>query len=72
MTQKENMRIAILGTGHIGKTFSRKLSTAGYRVNVANSRGSETIAADVLDTGAELVAAFERNCYSSDIHPRDN
>lgn len=72
MTQKENIRIAIPSIAHIGKTLSRKLSAAGYRVNVANSRGAETIAADVLDTGAELVAAFEHNCYSSDIHPRDN
>ncbi len=57
MNQKDNMQIAILGTGYIGKTLSRKLAAAGYRVKVANSRGPETIAADVLETGAEAADA---------------
>jgi len=57
MIQKENIQIAVLGTGYIGKTLSRKLSTAGYRVKVANSRGPETIGADVLETGAEAMDA---------------
>ena len=49
------MRIGILGVGHIGKTLALKLSAAGHDVKVANSRGPETIAADVLATGARPV-----------------
>ncbi|PVY37361.1 hypothetical protein C8E01_12152 [Pontibacter virosus] len=49
------MKIGILGVGHIGKTLALKLSAAGHKVHVANSRGPETIAADVLSTGAKAV-----------------
>ena len=45
-----------LGTGHIGKTLARKLSAAGHDVKVANSRGPETIEADVLALGARAVS----------------
>src|SRR4051794_14307917 len=53
------MRIGILGTGHIGKTLALKLSAAGHDVKVANSRGPETIGADVLASGARAVPAAE-------------
>ena len=53
------MKIGILGTGHIGKTLARKLSAAGHDVKVANSRGPETIEADVLASGARAVSAAE-------------
>ncbi len=46
------MKIGILGVGHIGKTLALKLSAAGHDVKVANSRGPETIEADVLASGA--------------------
>lgn len=49
------MKIGILGVGHIGKTLARTLAAAGHEVKVANSRGPETIAADVLATGARAV-----------------
>src|SRR4051812_38015668 len=49
------MKIGILGTGHIGKTLARKLAAAGHDVKVANSRGPETIEAEVLETGARAV-----------------
>jgi len=49
------MKIGILGVGHIGKTLVRKLSTVGHDVKVANSRGPETIEADVLASGARAV-----------------
>ncbi len=51
------MKIGILGTGHIGKTLARKLSSAGHEVKVANSRGPDSIASDVLETGAIAVTA---------------
>ncbi len=49
------MRIGIIGTGHIGKTLTLKLSAVGHKVEVANSRGPESIGADVLASGANPV-----------------
>ncbi len=49
------MKIGILGTGHIGKTLVTRLSKAGHAVKVANSRGPETIDAELLSTGARAV-----------------
>src|SRR3954454_17035666 len=49
------MKIGILGVGHIGKTLARKLSAAGHDVKVANSRGPETIDADVVACGARAL-----------------
>ena len=53
------MKIGILGTGHIGKTLVRKLSAAGHDVKVANSRGPDTIEADVLSSGGRAVTAAQ-------------
>lgn len=53
------MKIGILGTGHIGKTLVRELSAAGHDVKVANSRGPETIEADLLSSGARAVTTQE-------------
>jgi predicted dinucleotide-binding enzyme len=53
------MKIGILGTGHIGTTLVRKLSAAGHDVKVANSRGPETIDADILKNGARAVTAAD-------------
>lgn len=49
------MKIGILGTGHIGKSLVKKLSAAGHDVKVANSRGPQTIEADLLSSGARAV-----------------
>ncbi|TWI52518.1 hypothetical protein IQ22_03288 [Pseudomonas duriflava] len=46
------MKIGILGTGNIGRTLVKTLSTAGHEVKIANSRGPETIDADLLASGA--------------------
>lgn len=53
------MKIGILGTGHIGKTLVQKLSAAEHDVKVANSRGPDTIEADVLAFGGRAVTATE-------------
>src|SRR3954452_23340699 len=53
------MKIGILGVGSIGKTLALKLAAAGHDVKVANSRGPETIGADVLATGAKAVTAAD-------------
>ena len=53
------MKIGILGVGSIGRTLAQKLSAVGHDVKVANSRGPETIDADVLKNGATAVTASE-------------
>ncbi|GAA3698758.1 NAD(P)-binding domain-containing protein [Sphingomonas cynarae] len=53
------MKIGILGTGHIGKTLVVRLSEAGHEVKVANSRGPETIDAELLSAGARAVTTEE-------------
>lgn len=53
------MKIGILGTGHIGKTLVRTLGAAGRDLKVANSRGPDTIDADMLTNGARAVTAEE-------------
>ena len=45
------MKIGILGVGAIGHTLTQRLSEAGHQVKVANSRGPETIPAEVLAVG---------------------
>jgi predicted dinucleotide-binding enzyme len=52
------MRIGILGAGSIGSTLARKLA-GKHEVKVANSRGPDTIEAEVLSTGARAVTSIE-------------
>lgn len=51
------MKIGILGAGFMGRLLARKLAAAGHHVKVANSRGPESIAADILETGAQATTA---------------
>ena len=53
------MKVGILGTGNIGRTLARKLSAAGYEIAVANSRGPDTIPAEVTEFGARAVTSEE-------------
>ena len=53
------MKIGILGTGNIGKTLVTRLSQAGHAVKVANSRGPETVDAELLSFGARAVTTKE-------------
>lgn len=53
------MKIGILGTGNIGRTLVKTLSAAGHDVKVANSRGPDTIEADLLASGARAVTSNE-------------
>ncbi|MEU1216970.1 NAD(P)-binding domain-containing protein [Streptomyces sp. NPDC005790] len=53
------MRIGILGTGAIGAELARVFSAGGHEVAVANSRGPETIDADVLKFGAQAVTSAD-------------
>ncbi|MCX7081202.1 MAG: NAD(P)-binding domain-containing protein [Pseudomonas sp.] len=53
------MKIGIIGSGFIGGTLAKLLSAAGHTVRVANSRGPNTVDADVLSTGAMAVTKEE-------------
>ncbi|KQV84485.1 NAD(P)-binding domain-containing protein [Rhizobium sp. Root1220] len=53
------MNIGIIGSGFIGGTLTRRLSTAGHKVFVANSRGPASLAKLVAETGATAVTARE-------------
>ncbi|MGM1061304.1 NADPH-dependent F420 reductase [Saccharothrix sp. Mg75] len=53
------MQIGILGVGNIGATLTQRLSAAGHEVKVANSRGPETIPAEVTASGGRAVEASD-------------
>ncbi|MFH9659716.1 NADPH-dependent F420 reductase [Streptomyces sp. NPDC017248] len=53
------MKIGILGTGEIGTTLARTFGARGHDVDVANSRGPETIGSAVREFGARAVTAEE-------------
>src|SRR5262249_5562833 len=53
------MRIGIIGAGNIGGTLTRRLSELGHEVEVANSRGPETLREIEEQTGARAVSAEE-------------
>lgn len=51
------MRIGIIGAGKIGGTLTRRLTSLGHDVRVANSRDPETLADLAAETGATAVWA---------------
>jgi len=50
------MKIASIGTGHIGKTLVRKLTKTGHFIQMANSRGPETLKELAEETGAKALS----------------
>ncbi|MFF8477672.1 NADPH-dependent F420 reductase [Streptomyces sp. NPDC015414] len=53
------MKIGIIGAGNIGGNLTRRLTSLGHDVSVANSRGPETLKALAEETGARAVRAEE-------------
>jgi predicted dinucleotide-binding enzyme len=53
------MTFGIIGAGMIGGTLVRRLTGLGHDVAVANSRGPESLAALVAETGARAVTPHE-------------
>lgn len=47
------MNIGIIGSGAIGGTLAFKLSTAGHRITLANSRGADTVPERYLAPGVQ-------------------
>lgn len=55
------MRIGIVGSGKIGGGLTRRLSALGHEVAVSNSRGPDSLADLVAETGAQA-ATVETLC----------
>jgi len=53
------MKIGIIGAGNIGSTLTRRLTTLGHEVAIANSRGPQSLAALAQETGAHPVTVTE-------------
>ena len=53
------MKIGIIGAGQIGGTLTRRLTSLGHEVFVANSRGPETLSDLAAETGATAVSVPE-------------
>jgi len=53
------MKIGIIGSGNIGSTLTRRFTTAGHQVFVANSRGPRTLTTLAAETGAKPVNVKE-------------
>ena len=49
------MKITVIGAGAIGGNLASKLASAGHDVHVADARGTEAIAAEVVESGAKPV-----------------
>ena len=50
------MKIGIIGAGNIGGALTRRLTTLGHEVSVANSRGPETLTDLVAELGPNASA----------------
>lgn len=48
-------KIGIIGAGHIGGTLARRLVALGHSVEIANSRGPDSLAAFAAESGAKAV-----------------
>jgi 8-hydroxy-5-deazaflavin:NADPH oxidoreductase len=59
MPSQSKLRIGIIGAGNIGGTLTRRLTSLGHDVVVANSRGPETLAKLAAETGAKAVTVEE-------------
>lgn len=53
------MKIGIIGAGQIGSSLAYRLTALGHQVVIANSRGPDTLAEVVQETGARAVTVSE-------------
>ncbi|KAA0942709.1 NADPH-dependent F420 reductase [Streptomyces apricus] len=56
---EQDMKIGIIGAGNIGGNLTRRLTALGHDVQVANSRGPQTLSALAEETGATPVTVEE-------------
>jgi len=59
MPDHKKLRIGIIGAGNIGGTLTRRLTSLGHDVAVANSRGPATLANLAAESGAKAVTVEE-------------
>ena len=57
--QGADIKIGIIGAGHIGGNLARRLVELGHEVKIANSRGPETLTEVAVETGATAVPVPE-------------
>ena len=60
------MDIGIIGSGNIGSTLTRHLTSLGHHVAVANSRGAASLATLAAETGA-TAATVEQAARAADV-----
>ena len=60
------MKIGIIGAGNIGGNLTRRLTSLGHEVTVANSRGPESLSDLVAETGA-IAAVAEEAAIDADL-----
>jgi len=60
------MKIGIIGAGNIGGALTRRLTSLGHTVSVANSRGPETLTDLATETGATPVSV-EQAAQAGDV-----
>lgn len=60
------MNIGIIGSGNIGSTLARQLTTLGHQVLIANSRGPSTLTTVAAETGA-TAATVEQAARAEDV-----
>jgi len=53
------MKIGIIGPGNIGSALTRRFTSVGHQVFVANSRGPQTLTKLATETGAKAVNVKE-------------
>jgi predicted dinucleotide-binding enzyme len=52
----KQQQIGLIGAGHVGRALAQRLVELGHRVQVANSRGPQSLQAFAQQTGAQAVA----------------
>lgn len=61
------MKIGIIGAGHIGRAFAKKVAEAGYEVIISNSRGADSLKEVAAIWGDDVKAGTPREAAESDV-----
>lgn len=62
-----NTQYSIVGSGHVGRTLAGLLAKAGIDVQIANSRGSESLAEIVTELGQHVVPVTVDRALDADV-----
>jgi predicted dinucleotide-binding enzyme len=61
------MTIGIIGAGNIGQAVARRLSSAGLKASISNSRGPESLSSLVRELGAGITPTTREEAAKADI-----